>query len=290
MVDLKGKPFYLGEEECRWVEETLKGMSEKEKVGQLFCEILWDRPGDEPEMLLEGLEPGGVMYRPFPGKKMWEYTKRLQEKAKIPLLIACNLERGGSGGNGGLTDGTYISSPMGCAATDDPQAAYQLAEVACREGGAGGVNWTFEPIVDIDFNPENPITNVRTYGSSPERILRMAKGYIDACRDYDVISTIKHFPGDGVDYRDQHLMSSVNSLPAEEWYATYGKVYQELIDYGAPTVMCAHIKQPALCREINPEIKDEEIMPASLSEELMQGILRKKMGFNGLIVTDATQW
>lgn len=289
MVDLKGKPFYLGEEECRWVEETLKGMSEKEKVGQLFCEILWNRPGDEPEMLLEGLEPGGVMYRPFPGKKMWEYTKRLQEKAKIPLLIACNLERGGSGGNGGLTDGTYISSPMGCAATDDPQAAYQLAEVACREGGAGGVNWTFEPIVDIDFNPENPITNVRTYGSSPERILRMAKGYIDACRDYDVISTIKHFPGDGVDYRDQHLMSSVNSLPAEEWYATYGKVYQELIDYGAPTVMCAHIKQPALCREINPEIKDEEIMPASLSEELMQGILRKKMGFNGLIVTDATQ-
>ena len=104
---------------------------------------------------------------------MWEYTKRLQEKAKIPLLIACNLERGGSGGNGGLTDGTYISSPMGCAATDDPQAAYQLAEVACREGGAGGVNWTFEPIVDIDFNPENPITNVRTYGSSPERILRI---------------------------------------------------------------------------------------------------------------------
>ena len=87
MVDLKGKPFYLGEEECRWVEETLKGMSEKEKVGQLFCEILWDRPGDEPEMLLEGLEPGGVMYRPFPGKKMWEYTKRLQEKANATNIM-----------------------------------------------------------------------------------------------------------------------------------------------------------------------------------------------------------
>ena len=213
----------------------------------------------------------------------------MQKKAKIPLLIACNLERGGSGGNGGLTDGTYVSSPMGCAATDDAQSAYKLAEVACKEGGAAGVNWTFEPIVDIDLNPGNPITNVRTYGSSPERIIRMAKGYMEACRRYGVISTVKHFPGDGVDERDQHLMSSINSLPAQEWYESYGRIYKELIDDGAPAVMCAHIKQPALCREVDPGIKDEDIMPASLSRELMQGILREKLGFNGLIVTDATQ-
>lgn len=288
-IDLKGKPFYLEDEAVRWVEETLEGMTDKEKVGQLFCEILWDRPGSSPEALLEDAEPGGVMYRPFSGEKMREYTERIQKKAKIPLLIACNLERGGSGGNGGLTDGTYVSSPMGCAATDDAQSAYRLAEVACREGGAAGVNWTFEPIVDIDLNPGNPITNVRTYGSSPERILRMAKGYMDACRRYGVVSTVKHFPGDGVDDRDQHLMSSINSLSAQEWYASYGRIYQELIDDGAPTVMCAHIKQPALCREVNPGIQDEDIMPASLSSELMQGILREKMGFNGLIVTDATQ-
>ena len=288
-IDLRGKPFYLGDEAVRWVEETLQGMTDKEKVGQLFCEILWDGPGCSPEALLEDTEPGGVMYRPFSGEKMREYTERMQKKAKIPLLIACNLERGGSGGNGGLTDGTYVSSPMGCAATDDAQSAYKLAEVACKEGGAAGVNWTFEPIVDIDLNPGNPITNVRTYGSSPERIIRMAKGYMEACRRYGVISTVKHFPGDGVDERDQHLMSSINSLPAQEWYESYGRIYKELIDDGAPAVMCAHIKQPALCREVDPGIKDEDIMPASLSRELMQGILREKLGFNGLIVTDATQ-
>ena len=220
---------------------------------------------------------------------MHEFSKRLQAKAKIPLLVACNLERGGSGGNGGLTDGTYVSSPMGCAATDDPQTAYELATVACREGGAGGVNWTFEPIIDIDMNPENPITNVRTYGSNPDRIIKMAKGYMKACAEHEVVTTIKHFPGDGVDYRDQHLMSSINSLSAEEWHKTYGRVYQELIDFGAPTVMCAHIRQPALAREVNPDIKDEDILPGSLSKELMQGVLRKQMGFNGLIVTDATQ-
>lgn len=288
-IDLRGKPFYLGDEAVRWVEETMQGMTDKEKVGQLFCEILWDRPGSSPEALLEDTEPGGVMYRPFSGEKMREYTERMQKKAKIPLLIACNLERGGSGGNGGLTDGTYVSSPMGCAATDDAQSAYKLAEVACKEGGAAGVNWTFEPIVDIDLNPGNPITNVRTYGSSPERIIRMAKGYMEACRRYGVISTVKHFPGDGVDERDQHLMSSINSLPAQEWYESYGRIYKELIDDGAPAVMCAHIKQPALCREVDPGIKDEDIMPASLSRELMQGILRERLGFNGLIVTDATQ-
>lgn len=289
MIDLKKKPFFLDEEACQWVKKTLEGMSDEEKVGQLFCEILWDRPGREPEDLFEVVEPGGVMYRPFPGEKMHDFSERLQKKAKIPLLISCNLERGGSGGNGGLTNGTYVASPMGCAATDDAQAAYDLAAVACEEGGACGVNWTFEPIIDIDRNPENPITNVRTYGSNPERILRMAKAYIDACRERKFISTIKHFPGDGVDYRDQHLMSSINSLSVEEWDATYGYLYQELIDYGAPTVMCSHIRQPELCRRIRPEIRDEEIMPASLSSELMQGVLREKMGFNGLIVTDATQ-
>ena len=91
-------------------------MSDEEKVGQLFCEILWDRPGREPEDLFEFIEPGGVMYRPFPGEKMHDFSERLQKKAKIPLLISCNLERGGSGGNGGLTNGTYVASPMGCAA------------------------------------------------------------------------------------------------------------------------------------------------------------------------------
>lgn len=289
MINLKEKPFYLDDKGCEWVKNTLAGMDDKAKVGQLFCEILWDRPGSEPESLFDFIEPGGVMYRPFPGKKMHEFSKRLQAKAKIPLLVACNLERGGSGGNGGLTDGTYVSSPMGCAATDDPQTAYELATVACREGGAGGVNWTFEPIIDIDMNPENPITNVRTYGSNPDRIIKMAKGYMKACAEHEVVTTIKHFPGDGVDYRDQHLMSSINSLSAEEWHKTYGRVYQELIDFGAPTVMCAHIRQPALAREVNPDIKDEDILPGSLSKELMQGVLRKQMGFNGLIVTDATQ-
>lgn len=289
MIDLKAKPFYLKDEDIKWVNATLSGMTLKEKVGQLFCEILWDRPSSKAEDLFADILPGAVMYRPFAGATMLEATKTLQSAAKIPMLIACNLERGGSGGNGGLTDGTYIASPMGAAATGDPLYEYRLGLVAAREGAAVGINWTFEPIVDIDYNCENPITNVRTFGSDPDTVITMAKAYMDACREHNVAVTIKHFPGDGVDYRDQHLLASINSLGAEEWYATYGRVYQELIDYGAQTLMAAHIKQPAVTRAISPEIRDEDIMPASLCRELNEGVIRKRFGFNGVIVTDATQ-
>jgi len=288
-VDLRGKPFYLDEQGVEWVEKTFASLSEREKVGQLFCEILWDRPDSKPEALLEFIEPGAVMYRPFPGHKMWDFSNRIQKAAKVPLLVACNLERGGKGGNGGLIDGTYVSSPMGAAATGDPHYSHELARVACEEGGACGVNWTFEPIIDIDRNPENPITNVRTFGSDIEKILENAKAYIDACKENDFVTSIKHFPGDGTDYRDQHLMSSVNSLSAQEWLDSYGYLYKSLIDYGVPTVMSAHIRQPALARMVNPDIKDEDILPGSLSKELMTGILRERFGFNGLIITDATQ-
>ena len=118
----------------------------------------------------------------------------------------------------------------------------------------------------------------------------MAEAYMDGVADADapMAVCIKHFPGDGVDERDHHLMPTVNSLSVDEWMATYGTVYKTLIDKGAQTVMCGHILQPALERLINPEIKDEEMLPASQSHALLTGILREKFGFNGLITTDAT--
>jgi beta-N-acetylhexosaminidase len=289
VVDLRASPFHLDDAGVEWVTSTLATLSQSEKVGQLFCEILWDREGHEPEHLFRLIEPGAVMYRPAPGRVMQDNSRVIQSRAKVPLLIACNLERGGSGGNGGLTDGTYIASPMGVAATNDSAHAYRTGLVAAREGSAAGINWTFEPIVDLDLNPENPITNVRTYGSSPDRVIEMGKRYIDACHELGVATTIKHFPGDGVDFRDQHLLASVNSLSVEEWEDSFGRVYRELIAHGAPAVMSAHILQPALARLVNPALADHEIMPASLSRELNVGVLRERLGFNGVIVSDATQ-
>ncbi|OOM70181.1 beta-N-acetylglucosaminidase/beta-glucosidase [Clostridium puniceum] len=285
MIDLKVNPFYLKEEDIKWVEETLEEMDLNEKIGQLFCPVGVTDNKEELKGFLSKVKPGGMMYRPGKGEEIRRIHKVLQDNSKIPLLISANLE---AGGNGIAVDGTYFGKQMQVAATADDNMAYKLGLVAGREGRAAGCNWAFAPIVDIDMNFRNPITNVRTYGSDSERVLTMARQCIKGMNEAGVAVSIKHFPGDGVDERDQHLLSSVNSLSVEEWNKTYGMVYKELIEAGAQTVMAGHILLPSYSKKLNPNLKDEEIMPATLSEELLNGLLRKELGFNGLIVTDAT--
>ncbi len=285
MIDLKAKPFYLDDEAQRWVESTLAGMSVAEKTGQLFCPIGFSDKEEHLLPLVKEMGIGGIMYRPGPGKGLQATHRFLQENSKIPMLIAANLEAGGSGG---AADGTTYGKPMQVAASGDPEGGYRLGKIACSEGSAVGINWAFAPIVDIDVNFRNPITNLRTFGSNPQTVIDMAKGYIKAADECNTAVSIKHFPGDGVDERDQHLLTSINSLSTDEWDATYGRVYKELIEAGAKTVMVGHIAQPAYSLKLNPELKEDEILPASLSPEILNGLLREKLGFNGLIVTDAT--
>ena len=101
-------------------------------------------------------------------------------------------------------------------------------------------------------------------------------------------TSIKHFPGDGVDERDQHLVTSVNTMTTEEWDDSFGSIYQHLIDEGAKTVMIGHIALPSYSKKLDPSLRDAEILPASLAKELLCGLLREQLGFNGLILTDAT--
>jgi len=284
-IDLTKKPFNLKESDIAWVEEQLAQMSLDEKIGQLFCLIGMAEEEQQLVQLLAAFKPGGVMYRPMPGEQIQHIHRILQNNSKLPLLLAANLEDGGSGS---AIDGTYFGKPLQVAATDDEEMAYKLGLVAGREGGAVGVNWSFAPIVDIDINFRNPITNVRTYGSDPQRVRKMAKAYMKGVHENGLAVSIKHFPGDGVDERDQHLLTSINSLSAEEWDDSFGMVYKELIEEGAQTVMVGHIMLPAYSKLLNPELKDEELMPATLSPEILQGLLREKLGFNGLIVTDAS--
>jgi beta-N-acetylhexosaminidase len=112
--------------------------------------------------------------------------------------------------------------------------------------------------------------------------------YVKAVQSYGLAASIKHFPGDGCDERDQHLVTSINDRSVEEWDATYGAAYRACIEAGAMTVMIGHIMSPAWSRKLRPGIADEDILPASLSPELMGDLLRGHLGFNGLVVTDAT--
>ena len=284
-MDFTGKPFYLSREQSEWVTATLAGMTVEEKAGQLFCEVIWGEEDRDADRIFESYMPGGVMFRDLSAAAVHRLSERVQARSGIPLLIAANLERGG---NGVVKEGTYFSTPMAAAATNDEIHAYHLGRVACGEGAAVGVNWTFEPVVDLNYNYLSSITNTRTFGSDPDRVVRMARSYMRGAKEEGCASCIKHFPGDGMDYRDQHLLASVNTCSVEEWERTYGKVYRELIEDGAETLMAAHIKLPAYSKALNPALKDEDILPASLSRELLTTLLREKMGFQGLIVSDAT--
>ncbi|MDR1642170.1 MAG: glycoside hydrolase family 3 protein [Clostridiales bacterium] len=284
--DLEAKPFCLDKSQVEWVESVFASMTLEEKVGQIFCPSLSSFGKKSIAKLTKEIKAGAVMIRPFPVKGLQESIKALQESSRIPMLISANLE---SGGNGAFNEGTQLSMPMGCAATGDMEYGYRLGKVACREAAAVGVNWSYAPIVDIDMNYRNPIVNVRSFGADAETVIKMSQGFIKAAGEEGVAPTIKHFPGDGTDERDQHLLVSVNTLTSDQWFSSYGHVYKTLIDDGAKSVMAAHIAQPEVARAIDPSISFEEsLLPASLSKTLTTGLLREKLGFNGLVVTDST--
>lgn len=284
-MDLRAKPFYLTDEDITWVEKTLAGMTVDEKIRHLFCMIAYDAEEANLTAMAEEVKPCGVMFRPFTTDQALDVAQILQSKSKIPMLIAANLERGG---NGIATDGTQLGYPMQLAATDDPIWGHRLGEVSGKEGAAVGGNWAFAPIIDIDYNWRNPITNLRTFGSDPERVKAFGEAYVRAVQAEGVAASIKHFPGDGRDERDQHLVISINDSTCEEWDKTYGEVYKASIDAGALTVMIGHIMLPAYTRALRPEIADKDMLPGSLAPELLGDLLRGKLGFNGLIVSDAT--
>ncbi|MFH1513450.1 MAG: glycoside hydrolase family 3 N-terminal domain-containing protein [Bacillota bacterium] len=281
---LQKKPFYLDEQQLDWVKETLQAMTLDDKIGQLFCLCLRQGTEEEIEWTKSILKPGGVMYRPMPARQAVETTILLRKHFHVPMLIAANLEKGG---NGIVEEGTMLGSPTEIAATDDVEFAKRLGVICGKEGAAVGVNWAFAPIIDIDYNFRNPITNTRTFGSDPDRVRAFGKAYVEEIQSLGLAASIKHFPGDGCDERDQHLVTSINDLSCGAWDETYGKAYQASIDAGALTVMVGHIMQPAYEKALNPTLKDHELMPATLSPVLMQGLLRGKLHFNGLIATDA---
>ena len=284
MIDLKGNPFFLDDEAMAWVKNVIETMTLEEKIGQLFVPIGYSADPDYLQHVMLDHHIGGIMYRCGDSKEMQECHRWLQEHSRIPLLIGANLE---AGGDGIAVDGTSFGKQMQVAATGKTVNAYRLGKISCSEGKAVGCNWAFAPVVDLDRNWRNPITNVRTYGNDPEFVLKCGLEYKKAADEENVAVAVKHFPGDGCDEVDQHILVSVNDLSCEEWDASYGKIYKGLIDDGALSVMVGHIAMPAYQRYFNPDFP-KKLIPATLSPELLQGLLREKLGFNGLISTDST--
>lgn len=283
MVDLTAQPYNLDADAIAWVENTLAGMSDEEKIGQLFVNMGSSRDEAYLTEMVENYHIAAVRYQPGPAAEIWEQNNILQTKSKIPMLIAANTE---AGGNGAAPDGTYVGWEIKIAATGDKRYAYELGRISGIEAAAIGCNWSFAPIVDLYRNWRNPIVSVRTWSADPDQTLELSLEYMRGIMESNIMPAAKHWPGDGIDERDQHLSSAPNWYSTKEWDATFGKVYQGLIDAGLPSIMAGHIALPSYQKELDPG--SNEFTPATLSKAITTTLLREKMGFNGVVVTDAS--
>ncbi|MFJ4264001.1 gluconokinase, GntK/IdnK-type [Paenarthrobacter nicotinovorans] len=285
LVDLKAAPFTLDDSAVEWVESTIASMTLEEKIGQLFINHNNDYSPEYLDNVLENFHVGGMRYRPGPSAAVQEHIRYAQSKTRIPLLVASNPEMGGAGS---CDDGTFVSTHLQAGSHPDKSIARRMGQVAGVETAALGCNWAFAPIVDIHYNWRNTVISTRAFGNNPEIVVERAKEYFDGINESPTVCAMKHFPGDGVDERDQHVVTSYNTLAYEEWDQSYGHVYREMIGHGVQSIMVGHIGAPEVSRHFRPGLADSDIRPATLAPELLQDLLRGELGFNGLVLTDAS--
>ena len=235
--------------------------------------------------LLEKFHIGGARYQGGTSDQVQDLLNSLQKDSKIPLLVAANCD---AGGNGAAKDGTYIASAAQCEASGDTQVSYNAGFVSGVEEQAMGINWNFDPCVDILKNWRNTIVNTRAYGTNAETVIKHTNAYIDGLTQSNILSCIKHWPGDGTEERDQHLVLGENLLSVDEWEESFGKVYRNHVENGVDSIMAGHIALPEYQKALVPGLEDKDILPATLAPELINGLLKDKLGFNGLVLTDAS--
>lgn len=281
---LSAAPFNLDVAARNWVRETLSSMDRDAKVRQLFVHICFGT-GSDVVSRMTALAPAGLtkFFGPDPQAEL-DTLDALRGAAAIPYLVSADLE----GSRMSPSFGTEVPNPLALAAFDDVQASSTIARIMATEARAAGINWSFTPVIDINALFRSPIVATRGLGSDPTRIRDHALAHIRELQAAGVAATVKHWPGEGHDDRDQHLVTTINPLSVEDWHATHGALYRAAIDAGVMSVMSAHIAFPAYVLAHDPDAGLEAYRPASTSHHLNQTLLRGELGFNGLIVSDAT--
>ena len=281
---LRLAPFNLDQTALDWVAASLAALTPAEKVGQLFIMLSMGRdPGELAR--LAALKPAGItrMFGPDLGFEAG-FMDEARAQANLPLLVSADLE----GSRMSLGFGTEVPNPLALAAVDDLQASRSIARIMAEEARAVGINWSFTPVLDINAAFRSAIVATRGFGSDIAMIERHALAQIAVFQQSGIAATVKHWPGEGYDDRDQHLVTTVNPLSMPEWEARFGRLYRAAIAAGVMSVMSAHIALPAYVRAKDAAAGLEAFRPASVSAALNLGLLRGELGFNGLIVSDAT--
>jgi beta-N-acetylhexosaminidase len=289
-----------------WVKRALGRMSVEEKVAQLVLPglngVFTSTDSDAFDRLLSlardrkvgGFHVRGgteavpaVLLHPAYGTSEARPTKadatatallldRLQEAASVPLLFSADFE----GGAGYIVDGaTRLPRAMAIGATRDPDLAERAGRLSAGEGRALGVQVDFYPVVDVNNNPRNPIINIRSFGEDPALVSQMATAYIAGIHEGGMLATAKHFPGHGDTSTDTHLEMAVIEHPRTRLDAVELPPFEAAIAAGVDAVMSSHIHLPAL----DPTAG----LPASMSRPILTGLLRKELGFDGLVFTDS---
>lgn len=282
--ELQLAPFNLDAEGIAWVKKTLDSLSTELKVRQIYCPMgIYDDP-DNARVLAQ-LKAGGLFRLMGPDlDAAWQATRIAIESAEVPLLIAGDLE----GGAYCLPYNTAALNQIGVAACNDQALSEAIATVIAEEAVAMGYNWSFTPVLDINAKFRSAIVGTRSYGSRVDTIIREAAVHIRVLQQHGVATTAKHWPGEGYDDRDQHLVTTVNPLNVDEWEQTYGRIYRTMIQQGVMSVMSAHIALPSWVRKHQPGAGREAFRPGSVNHLLNVELLRGELGFNGLVVSDAT--
>ena len=273
-------------------DSSWKSLTIRQKIGQTMLML----PQREKELALgngslksffERYPVSGFFmgWKLFDNVKPDDYYKHIrascyeyQNASVLPLIFQQDYESGVD-----LPGMTSFPNEMSLGAANSPTLAYDYGKAVAKQAQSVGVKWVLHPVADLNMNPFNPITNIRSISDNPDQAIRLLSQQIRGLQSNGVAATVKHFPGDGVDYRDQHLVTSCNSLPFNVWKEKHGRVFQTLIDSGVACIMPGHITLPSYQKEkINGMYP-----PATLSKELLTKLLKGEMRFKGVIVSDA---
>ncbi len=224
---------------------------------------------------------GSVFIHPTSAEEANMASQRINSDASDPTLIVSDME---DGAGFAIRGATKFPSMRAIRLSGKSEYAYEIGAIAAKEAMNAGYHWTFGPCVDILGNLYNPPTANRSAGNTADEVIEYCGAYMAGLQDTGLIATLKHFPGDGYSDDDQHVTVTNNPLSKEEWDASLGRVYSTLIEKGAMAIMPGHI---SLAAYDEPD-ENGVYPPASVSKRLLGDLLRGKLGFEGIIVSDAT--
>src|SRR5712664_4025807 len=275
-----------------WVESTLRKMTVDEKIGQLlfttyhgsftstdaaaYQQILHDMNDLHVGGFINvthGSPLGIVKSQAYPTAVL---NNQLQSKSKLPLLIGADFERGTAMR---LDEGTSFPTAMALAAGGNLKDAYTMGKITALEARAVGVHWIYAPDADVNNNPGNPIINTRSFGENPERVAKFVGEFVRGVQENGGLATANHFPGHGDTAADSHIDLPVIRADRTRLDNLELVPFRAAISMQVDSIMTGHLNVPAL--EPDPNA------PATLSHSILTDLLRKQLGYQGLIVTDA---